>query len=107
MDMGPLVPALGKLADYAASGIGSIAGTVLATWRAGRQAEARRIAARGEADSSGILAEGQSNAIKIIAEAQAEARQMLVSPESTIRGEIEFRETVSQRIRFQEEKKAA
>ena len=81
MNMGPLVPALSELADYAASGIGSIAGTVLATWRAGRLADARRIATRGEADSLGILAEGQSNAIKIIAEAQAEARQMLVSPE--------------------------
>ena len=105
MNMGPLVPALSKLADYAASGIGSIAGTVLATWRAGRLADARRIATRGEADSLGILAEGQSNAIKIIAEAQAEARQMLVSPESTIRGEIEFSETVNQRIQFQEEKR--
>ena len=105
MDMGPLVPALSKLADYAASGIGSIAGTVLATWRADRLADARRIATRGEADSLGILAEGQSNAIKIIAEAQAEARQMLVSPESTIRGEIEFSDTVNQRIQFQEEKR--
>ena len=105
MDMGPLVPALSKLADYAASGIGSIAGTVLATWRADRLASARRIATRGEADSLGILAEGQSNAIKIIAEAQAEARQMLVSPESTIRGEIEFSDTVNQRIQFQEEKR--
>ena len=105
MDMAPLVPALAKLADYTASGIGSIAGTVLASWRAGRQAEARRIAARGESDSLGILAEGQSNAMKIIAEAQAEARQILVSPEAIVHGEIEFGETVNQRIRFQEEKR--
>ena len=105
MDMGPLVPALAKLADYTASGIGSIAGTVLATWRASREAAARRIQARGEADSLGILAEGQSDAIKIIAEAQAEARRMLVAPESTVHGEIEFSETVSQRIQFQEEKR--
>ena len=105
MDMAPLVPALAKLADYAASGIGSVAGTVLASWRARRQAEARRIVARGESDSLGILAEGQSNAIKIIAEAQAEARQMLVSPEAIVQGEIEFGETVNQRIRFQEEKR--
>ena len=104
MDMAPLVPALGKLADYAASGIGSVAGTVLASWRARHQAEARRIVAHGEADSLGILAEGQSNAMRIMAEAQAEARQILVSPESTVEGEIQFSETVNQRIRFQEEK---
>ena len=34
MDMGALVPGISKLADYAASGIGSVAGTMLASWRA-------------------------------------------------------------------------
>ena len=68
-------------------------------------AEARRIESRGEADSLGILAEGQSNAMRIIAGAQAEARQILVSPEAIVHGEIDFGETVNQRIRFQEEKR--
>ena len=105
MDMGMLTPALSKLADYAASGIGSVAGPMLASWRARREADAKLIAAQGEADSLEILAGGQSEAIKIIAEAQVEARQMLVSPNSIVQGEIEFSETVKQRIQFQEEKR--
>ena len=88
------VPAVEKLLDYAASGVGSVAGPMLASWRARREADARRISALGEADS-----------LKIIAQAQSVAREVLVAPASSVQGEISIAETVSQRIQFQEEKR--
>ena len=99
------VPALEKLVDYAASGIGSIAGSMLAPWRAGREAEARRIAARGDADVLAILAEGQAGALPVIAEAQENARRRLANPEVIIEGEFAVTEVIEQRVRFQEEKR--
>jgi regulator of protease activity HflC (stomatin/prohibitin superfamily) len=66
--------ALEKLIDHVASGIGSGAGYVLAPlapWRAGQEAEARRIMASGEAD-----------AVRTIAEAQTEAKEIMASPDS-------------------------
>ena len=88
------VPAVEKLLDYAASGVGSVAGPMLASWRARRGADARQITAVGEADS-----------LQIIAEAQSAAREVLVAPASSVQGELSIGETVSQRIQFQEEKR--
>ena len=100
-----LVPALSKLADYAASGIGSVAGPMLASWKARRGADAKLIAAQGEAEVQRILAEGQATTMQIIANAQADARSILVSPDSIVQGQIEFGTAVTQRIQFQEEKR--
>ena len=86
--------AIEKLMDYVASGIGSVAGTVFATWRAGREADASRILAAGEAD-----------AMLISARAQAEARAILASPEVDASVELDIARTVTQRIQFQEEKR--
>ena len=89
-----MVQALDKLLDYTASGIGAVAGPMLAPWKARREAEARRITALGDA-----------GALRIIASAQVEAREALASADVDIQGEISIAETVSQRIRFQEEKR--
>ena len=89
-----MVRALDKLLDYTASGIGAVAGPMLAPWKARREAEARRITARGDAD-----------ALRIIAGAQVEAREALESTDVDVQGEISIAETVSQRIQFQEEKR--
>ena len=105
MDLNLRVPALEKLLDYAASGIGSVAGSMLAPWKARRDAEAKQIAVKGEVEAQRILTEGQSNALQIIANAQSEARSMLVSPGSIVRGELDIAQTVNQRIQFQEEKR--
>ena len=67
----PMVRALGKLLDYTASGIGAVAGPMLAPWQARREADALRITTQGKADS-----------LHIIAAAQSEARNMLVSTAS-------------------------
>ena len=84
MEIGPLVSGIIKLAEYAASGIGSVAGPMLASWKARREANAKLIAAKGEVEAQGILAEGQAHAIQIIASAQADARAILVSPDATV-----------------------
>ena len=103
--MGPLVPAFLKLLDYTASGIGSVAGSMLAPWKARREAAARRLAAQGEADSLRVLAEGQAAALQIISGAQAEARSTVMDQHSEFHGQLEIGETITQRIRFQEEKR--
>ena len=94
MDPNAAVRALEKLLDYTASGIGAVAGPMLAPWQARREAASRQIAAQGEAD-----------ALRTIAIAQAEARDTLVSAAFDVRGEIDIVETVRQRIQFQEEKR--
>ena len=105
MDVNIKVPALEKLLDYAASGIGSVAGPILATWKARRKVEARKIAAKGKAEELSIQAEGQANALQIISSAQANAREQISSTNTAIQAELNIAEVVEQRIQFQEEKR--
>lgn len=88
------VKALEKLVDYAASGIGSVAGSILAPWRARREALAKETAAKGDA-----------KVLLIQAEAQAKARAILVSQDTNVAGVLDIANTVSQRIQFQERKR--
>ncbi len=88
------IKALEKLLDYTASGIGSVAGSMLAPWRARREAQAKQIAAKGDAD-----------VLLIQADAQAKAREILVSQDTDITGELDIAKTVNQRIQFQERKR--
>ena len=105
MDIASLVPGIIKLADYAASGIGSVAGPMLAPWKARREAKAKSITAEGEVEAQIILAEGQAQAMQIIVSAQADARSVLLSPDATVQGQLDFGATITQRIQFQEEKR--
>lgn len=94
MDINVKIPALEKLVDYVASGVGSVAGPMLAPWKARKEAEARLVAARGKKEE-----------LKLEAEAQAEARRILVSPDTGSGRVITIDEKISQRIQFQEEKR--
>ena len=105
MDVNLRVPGIEKLLDYAASGIGSVAGPMLASWRARREVEAKRIAVEGKVEELRILAEGQSSALQTIANAQTAAREKLRSPNIATQGEWTIGEAISQRIQFQEEKR--
>ena len=97
VDLNVKVPALEKLVDYTASGIGAVAGPMLAPWKARKEAEARLIESRAEADS-----------LKLIADAQAEARNSLAAPDQAGRGVVEIDEDgIRQRIEFQERKRQA
>ena len=96
-DLNLTAPAIEKLLDYVASGIGAVAGPVLLPWKAHFEGKARRITARSEAD-----------ALQIIAEARTNARRYLVSPDVEARGTVEItRDDVRERIEFQERKRLA
>ena len=96
MDVNVLrVLGLEKLVDYAASGIGAVAGSMLAPWMAKQQAKAKSIKAKAQAES-----------LQIIAQAQADARQALTVPNTTTTGTLEItREQITQRLKFQEHKR--
>ena len=72
VDVNIKVSALEKLVDYAASGIGAVAGSMLAPWMAKQQVKAKSIEVKGQADR-----------LRLIAQAQADARQALVAPNDT------------------------
>ena len=97
VDVNLKVPALEKLMDYTASGIGAVAGPMLAPWKAGREAKAKLIEAKGQADR-----------LTLIADAQAEARQYLIEPDGAVRETLEINASgITQRIEFQERKRQA
>lgn len=101
------VPAVEKLWDYAASGIGAVAGPLLHRWRAKREADAVRIGAWAEADRLRIEAEGEADAHKIIAAAQAEThRFMTVQAEDYHMMPIGTNDVI-RRMVFQEKKRLA
>ena len=101
------VPAIEKLVDYTASGIGSTASFFFSRMVARRDAEVRVITAEGEAEAQRILSEGRATSMQIIAAAQAEARSKLVSPQAALQGEVTIGELIEQRVQFQEEKRHA
>ena len=102
------VPAIEKLIDYGASGVGAIAGPMLAQWRASREAQARLASARVDVEVHRIEAESEAGTSAIIAKARSEARGYLVTPDAEVRGTLEItREDITQRIEFQERKRIA
>ena len=102
------VPAIEKLVDYSASGIGAVAGPLLAPWRAGREGKARVVAAHADAESHRINTESDAESLRIIAAAQSEARQHLLPSDDHVGGTVEIgRNEIFQRIEFQEQKRLA
>ena len=87
------VPAVEKLVEYTLSGI---VGPITAPWREKREAKALAIQTQSQAD-----------AIRIMAEAQSYARSLLESPTTSLQGELDIQQRISQRLYFQEVKKEA
>ena len=95
VDVNLKVPAIEMLLKYSASGIGAVAGPMLAPWKARREATARLIEAEAEAGS-----------LKLIADAQAEARRSLIESDEAGHGVLDIGpEGIAQRIEFQEKKR--
>ena len=95
VDVNVKVPALEKLLDVAASGIGAVAGPMLAPYIARQEARAKLIEAKAEADS-----------LRLIAEAQADARKALSVPDDIVKRTLEItRQQITQRVEFQEKKR--
>ena len=90
------VHGLEVLVKYAASGIGAVAGPMLAPWRARRDAQARLISAQAQADSVRIIAGAQSAAQRIFADSDSVHGVLETSPEG-----------ITQRIEYQEQKRQA
>ena len=97
VDLTVKVPALELLVKYTASGIGAMAGPMLAPWKARKETQAQLIGVKADADS-----------LRLIADAQAEARRSLVAPDEAGRGVLDISPNgIAQRIEFQEEKRQA
>ena len=109
VDLNIKVPAIEKLLDYTASGIGAIAGSMLAPWKASREGEAKLISARKDAEARIIRAESEGESLKIIAKAQSEAKELYieVQKEESLRTVEISRNDITQRIEFQERKRLA
>ena len=109
MDVNVLrVLGLEKLLDYVASGVGAIAGPMIANWRASQEGKARLTSARIDAEVHRVETESNAHSLKIIAEAQAQARQSIDTTIESGRGVVEItREDITQSIEFQGRKRLA
>ena len=98
------IPALEKLIDLVAAGIGSIAGPLIAPWVARRRVAAAVATARGEAEVQQILAASEADALRVAAEAQSEVRQFLETSDATSMPALTT-EQVSGAVQFQQERR--
>lgn len=85
-----------KLIEVAASGVGSVAGPLLAPWRAKRDGKARLIAAEYDAQ-----------VLEVRTSAHLKAREHLAAETDGFTGKIELSERINERIEYQEEKRLA
>ena len=105
VDINIKVPALEKLLDYTASGIGSVAGSMLASWQAEKAVQAKLITAKGEAEATNIKAEGDVNAYQLITNANLEAREKLMSQNTAIQEKVAIGDMVAASMKYQGEKR--
>ena len=89
-----MIPAIEKLIEVAASGVGGVAGTFLASWKARKEGEARVIAAKADAEI-----------LMIRTEAHAKARELLLADNAVVGGEIDLANRANERIAYQEKKR--
>ena len=99
------LPAISKLIDYVAAGIGGIAGPLLAPWAAGRRAKAAVIEAQGKADAQHILAASETHQLQTISQAQLEARRLFDAPALMDVAAHEQADLVTHAWQFQQEKR--
>ena len=85
-----------KLVEAVASGIGSVAGPLLAPWKATRDGKARLIAADYDAQ-----------VLEIRAEAHLKVREHLAADTDEFTAEIELSDTINERLQYQERKRLA
>ena len=88
------VPAIDRLIKVVASGIGSVAGPMLAPWRA-----------RQEGQAEVILAEERAKALLIESEAHRKARDYLVPEGAHHVAQLDFGSLVRERVDYQEQKR--
>ena len=98
--------AIEKLIDYGASGVGAIAGPLLAPWKASRDGKARLESARIDAEIRLIEAESEATTSAIIAKARSKAQEYLLPSDAEVRGTVAItREDITQSFEFQAKKR--
>ena len=102
MEIQVRVSALDKMVDYIGSGIGSVAALMFARWIAKREAEAKIIGARGDAEVLEIKGEAQARVLPTLGGAYEELRNVIRSDKSTVEAELTVGEVIEQKVRFQE-----
>ena len=101
------VPGMDKIIEYAASGIGSVAGPMLSSWKARKEVTAKTIEAQGEAEVLAIRAEAQSRALSILVSGQEEARRIVKSDSPSVQMGLSIGRIIEQKVFFQEERRCA
>lgn len=107
-DVSLKVPAVEKLIDYGASGVGAIAGPLLAPWKASREGKARLESARIDAEVRQIDAESGATALAIIAKARLEAQEYLLPSDAEVNSTVAItKDDIAQSFEFQCRKRLA
>lgn len=101
------IPAIKQLLKFVSSGVGAVAGTWIARWKAHAEADVKRIEAQGKADALLIEAESKGQAMKLITDAQLTAEKALNDSPIMINSEIDITDEIRSRITFQERKRQA
>ena len=101
------IPAIEQLLKMVASGIGAVAGTWMARWKARVEADVERIKAKGKAGALLTQIESHEKAMELITNAQLSAKRALDDTPLLIKSEIDIQEEVNARITFQEKKRQA
>lgn len=96
------------LAKYAASGVGSIAGPILASWRASREGKAALISAEYRSKVRIIEAKAEAEALAIMSDAQKQVIQSVEQGVESAKGGIDITGAgINQAIEFQTLKRTA
>ena len=102
------IPGVTKLAEYVATGLGAIAGPLLANWQASKYGKAKLTEAHYNAEIKQIEANAEASSLLINAKAQVEAKNVLVSAEEQGYVAVEIStDTIAQSMMFQTRKRLA
>lgn len=101
------IPALDKLLEVVASGIGAIGGPMLARWKARVMGETDQIEAQGKSRVLHINAQSHASAISLIGEAITDARKKYSGSDKLLQAHIEIHDSgeIESRLTFQEKKR--
>lgn len=103
-----MVPGIVKLVELAASGLGAVAGPMLANWRARQEGQAQLTSAEFRAAAKMIDASSEVSSTAMIAEARADAvRRIRQAAEEPLEVTKMVGSQVSERVEFQERKRLA
>lgn len=103
-----IIPGLDKLIEVTASGIGAVAGPMIARWTAHKRAEARLIEAKADADAKRIDAQAVADATVIKARGHVDAIQHISNAQREapqLEDKMTFVEETTSRVKFQNHKR--